>query len=70
MDSIVNKYIRGTAQVKWFRHKDKEAGMRWFGHVQSRELLKEEEDEDLLALHPQLVSTFNSVFLAMHFELT
>lgn len=70
MDRIVNKYIRRTAQVKWFRHKDKEAGMRWFGHMQSRELLKEEEDKDLLLLHPQLVSTFNSVFLAVHFGLT
>lgn len=30
MDKIRHEYIRGTAQVKWFEDKVKEASLRWF----------------------------------------
>lgn len=34
MDRIGNEYIRGRGQVEQFGDKVKEAGLRWFGHVQ------------------------------------
>ncbi|RJG11798.1 hypothetical protein D4A39_16960, partial [Alcanivorax profundi] len=37
MDRIRNEYIRGTAHVRRFRDKIREARLRWFGHVQRRE---------------------------------
>ncbi|KAK3512599.1 hypothetical protein QTP70_017201 [Hemibagrus guttatus] len=37
LDRIRNEYIRGTAHVGRLRDKVREAGLRWFGHVQRRE---------------------------------
>ncbi|XP_048056909.1 uncharacterized protein LOC125274573 [Megalobrama amblycephala] len=37
MDRIRNEYIRGTAHVRCFGDKVREARLRWFGHVQRRE---------------------------------
>ena len=37
MDKIRNKYIRGTAHVRRFGEKVREARLRWFGHVQRRD---------------------------------
>ena len=37
MDRIRNEYIRGTAHVRCCGQKAREAGMRWFGHVQRRD---------------------------------
>ncbi|TWW74035.1 hypothetical protein D4764_14G0000360, partial [Takifugu flavidus] len=37
MDRIRNKYIRGTAHVRGFGDKVREARLRWFGHVQRRD---------------------------------
>ncbi|XP_051793650.1 uncharacterized protein LOC127530564 [Acanthochromis polyacanthus] len=37
MDRIRNEYIRGTAHVRGFGDKIREARLRWFGHVQRRE---------------------------------
>ncbi|KAK3543902.1 hypothetical protein QTP70_030896 [Hemibagrus guttatus] len=37
LDRIRNKYIRGTAHVGRLVDKDREARLRWFGHVQRRE---------------------------------
>ncbi|KAF7651093.1 hypothetical protein LDENG_00116160 [Lucifuga dentata] len=34
MDRIRNEYIRGTAHVRCFGDKVREARLRWFGHVQ------------------------------------
>ena len=36
MDKIRNEYIRGTAQVGRFGKKVREARLRWFGHVLSK----------------------------------
>ncbi|KAK2897556.1 hypothetical protein Q8A73_013936 [Channa argus] len=36
MDRIRNEYIRGTAHVRCFGDKVREARLRWFGHVQRR----------------------------------
>ena len=33
MDKIRNEYIRGTAQVRRFGEKIREARLRWYGHV-------------------------------------
>ena len=33
MDKIRNEYIRGTAQVRRFGEKTREARLRWYGHV-------------------------------------
>ncbi|KAK3554237.1 hypothetical protein QTP70_020097 [Hemibagrus guttatus] len=38
LDRIRNEYIRGTAHVGRFRDKVREARLRWFGHVQRREI--------------------------------
>ena len=32
-DKIRNEYIRGTAQVRRFGEKTREARLRWFGHT-------------------------------------
>ena len=37
MDRIRNGYIRGTAHVRGFGDKVREARLRWFGHVQRRD---------------------------------
>uniref|UniRef100_A0A3Q3WA96 Cadherin domain-containing protein n=1 Tax=Mola mola TaxID=94237 RepID=A0A3Q3WA96_MOLML len=37
MDRICNEHIRGTTQVRHFGDKVREARLRWFGHVQSRD---------------------------------
>ncbi|KAK3562946.1 hypothetical protein QTP86_011695 [Hemibagrus guttatus] len=37
LDRIRNEYIRGTAHVGRLGDKVREAGLRWFGHVQRRE---------------------------------
>lgn len=37
MDRIRNEYIRGTAHVRGFGDKVREARLRWFGHVQRRD---------------------------------
>ncbi|KAK3558446.1 hypothetical protein QTP86_018105, partial [Hemibagrus guttatus] len=37
LDRIRNEYIRGTAHVGCLGDKVREAGLRWFGHVQRRE---------------------------------
>ncbi|KAF7655639.1 hypothetical protein LDENG_00052670, partial [Lucifuga dentata] len=37
MDRIRNEYIRGTAHVRCFGDKVREARLRWFGHVQRRD---------------------------------
>ena len=37
MDRIRNEYIRGTAHVRCFGEKVREARLRWFGHVQRRD---------------------------------
>ncbi|MCI4387574.1 hypothetical protein PGIGA_G00075700 [Pangasianodon gigas] len=37
LDRIRNEYIRGTAHVGHLGDKVREAGLRWFGHVQRRE---------------------------------
>ena len=37
MDRIRNEYIRGTAHVRCFGDKAREARLRWFGHVQRRD---------------------------------
>ncbi|KAI5618911.1 hypothetical protein C0J50_21582, partial [Silurus asotus] len=38
MDRIRNEFIRGTAHVGRFRDKVREARLRWFGHVQRRDI--------------------------------
>ncbi|KAI5613334.1 hypothetical protein C0J50_11694, partial [Silurus asotus] len=38
MDSIRNKFIRGTAHLGCFGDKAWEARLRWFGHVQRRDM--------------------------------
>ncbi|KAI5085367.1 hypothetical protein C0J45_23151, partial [Silurus meridionalis] len=38
MDRIRNKFIRGTAHVGCFGDKVREARLRWFGHVQRRDM--------------------------------
>ncbi|KAK3508786.1 hypothetical protein QTP70_007626 [Hemibagrus guttatus] len=47
LDRIRNEYIRGTAHVGRLGDKVREARLRWFGHVQRRENLK-----DILDLLP------------------
>ena len=37
MDRIRNEFIRGTAHVRRFGDKVREARLRWFGHVQRRD---------------------------------
>jgi hypothetical protein len=37
VDKIENRYIRGTAHVRCFGDKVREARMRWFGHVKRRQ---------------------------------
>ncbi|OKP64685.1 hypothetical protein A8A03_01925 [Escherichia coli] len=37
MDRIRNEDIRGTAHVRCFGEKAREARLRWFGHVQRRD---------------------------------
>ncbi|KAF7663896.1 hypothetical protein LDENG_00196870 [Lucifuga dentata] len=37
MDKIKNEYIRGTAQIRWFGDKAREARLRCFGQVQRRD---------------------------------
>lgn len=37
MDRIRNEFIRGTAQVRQFGDKAREARLLWFGHVQRRD---------------------------------
>ncbi|KAK3527799.1 hypothetical protein QTP86_006780 [Hemibagrus guttatus] len=39
LDRIRNKYIRGTAHVGRLGDKVREARLRWFGHVQRREIM-------------------------------
>ncbi|KAK3514351.1 hypothetical protein QTP70_015880 [Hemibagrus guttatus] len=41
LDRIRNEYIRGTAHVGRFGDKLREARLRWFGHVQRREKIRE-----------------------------
>ena len=57
MDRIWTEHIEGTAQVRHFGDKVREAGLRWFGHVLrrasdciSRRMLKMEEDDSLWRL--------------------
>lgn len=38
MDRIRNEHIRGTAQVGQFGDKVREARLRWFGHMQRRDV--------------------------------
>ncbi|KAI5615975.1 hypothetical protein C0J50_8706, partial [Silurus asotus] len=38
MDKIRNEFIRGTAHVRCFGDKVREARLRWFGHVQRRDM--------------------------------
>ncbi|KAF7700092.1 hypothetical protein C0J45_11115, partial [Silurus meridionalis] len=38
IDRIRNKFIRGTAHVGRFGEKVREARLRWFGHVQRRDM--------------------------------
>ncbi|KAI5086740.1 hypothetical protein C0J45_2291, partial [Silurus meridionalis] len=38
MDKIRNEFIRGTAHVGCFGDKVREARLRWFGHVQRRDM--------------------------------
>ena len=38
MDRIKNEFIRGTAHVGCFGNKVREARLRWFGHVQRRDM--------------------------------
>ncbi|KAF7692744.1 hypothetical protein HF521_010354, partial [Silurus meridionalis] len=38
MDRIRNEFIRGTAHVEHFGDKVREARLRWFGHVQRRDM--------------------------------
>ncbi|KAI5086021.1 hypothetical protein C0J45_2353, partial [Silurus meridionalis] len=38
MDRIRNKFIRGATQVGCFGDKVREARLRWFGHVQKRDI--------------------------------
>ncbi|KAK3553406.1 hypothetical protein QTP70_003579 [Hemibagrus guttatus] len=40
LDRIRNEYIRGTAHVGRLGDKVREARLRWFGHVQRREIVK------------------------------
>ena len=37
MDRIRNEYIRGTAHVRCFEEKVREAILKWFRHVQRRD---------------------------------
>ena len=37
LDRIRNEYIRGTAHVGSFGEKQREARLRWFGHVLTRD---------------------------------
>ena len=37
IDKIRNEYIRGTAQVGRFGEKTREARLRWYGHVRSKD---------------------------------
>ena len=37
MDNIRNEYIGGTAQVGRFGEKTREARLRWYGHVRSKD---------------------------------
>ncbi|KAK3572547.1 hypothetical protein QTP86_000449 [Hemibagrus guttatus] len=39
LDRIRNEYIRGTAHVGRLGDKVREARLRWFGHVQRRDML-------------------------------
>ena len=36
MDKVRDEHIRGTAHVRRFREKVREARLKWFGHVQRR----------------------------------
>ncbi|KAI5608354.1 hypothetical protein C0J50_6825, partial [Silurus asotus] len=38
MDRIRNEFIRGTAHVGRFGDEEREAKLRWFGHVQRRDI--------------------------------
>ncbi|KAK3542207.1 hypothetical protein QTP86_018481 [Hemibagrus guttatus] len=49
LDRIRNEYIRGTAHVGRLGDKVREARLRWFGHVQRREMgarVEDAEDRD------------------------
>ena len=37
MDEIRNEYIRGTAQVGGFEKKTREARLRWYAHLRSKD---------------------------------
>ncbi|KAK3543099.1 hypothetical protein QTP70_010645 [Hemibagrus guttatus] len=52
LDRIRNEYIRGTAHVGRLGDKVREARLRWFGHVQRREMynLEVEEQQHLIFL--------------------
>ncbi|KAK3539675.1 hypothetical protein QTP70_011114 [Hemibagrus guttatus] len=40
LDRIRNEYIRGTAHVGRLGDKVREARLRWFGHVQRRDIME------------------------------
>lgn len=40
MDRSRNQYIRGSALVKQFEHKAREARLRWFGREQTRDSVR------------------------------
>ena len=37
MDKIRNEYIRGAAQVERFGEKTREARLRWYGHLRTKD---------------------------------
>ncbi|KAK3559333.1 hypothetical protein QTP86_012762 [Hemibagrus guttatus] len=43
LDRIRNEYIRGTAHVGRLGDKVREARLRWFGHVQRREVISNQK---------------------------
>ncbi|KAK3506414.1 hypothetical protein QTP70_001191 [Hemibagrus guttatus] len=72
LDRIRNEYIRGTAHVGRLGDKVREARLRWFGHVQRREIDEAHEIKtnvmftifELLEL-PNVVKTLKDMVVAM-----
>ncbi|KAK3516278.1 hypothetical protein QTP70_008641 [Hemibagrus guttatus] len=64
LDRIRNEYIRGTAHVGRLRDKVREARLRWFGHVQRREMFHSFVNDvfkDLL--HPSFIIYIEDILI-------